>query len=653
MFKFKELLLQNPSYEKKKKKKKKRRKEAIYSTTHLHNRFAYFDREIEKKKKKKKKKILLSLSLSPSLPFFFFFHYRSFWVVYYYYYFCLINIILLHISQSAFKAAKMSNACQRIFDVDMDDLFAYKTERRVIMRDRKLGIARVLILIGLFCYVVIYEVILNKGYLIKDEPVGFSTISVRRGSDWNSEQTHCCPAGGCGTCAGSTPACVQWTTQDSCVRSGCGWNQAASRTVGSVVKYECVGWDRHNILRPSAEEYSSLITTRLKVTNFNNLPRECDLNATSAQCPSWEETDKQTYYTSGIEDMTIMVDHGVYGRESKKIVMGQDMNRGVLQLPNNKELHFCGSPILGMANDANVKCTDADKKRPGDIFTVKQLLTSAGVNSLDEVFEGESLRYHGVVILVILSYDGEGIDTELTYAYRSFALRGVEFKNEQTIISNLPTGNISRSIWKRHGIRVVLVPAGYVAIFSFVELMKTLMVAGGLFSIAKLLVEHILIRFLPYSKVYKRYRDIKTVDFSDHDKAGLLRLDDVHYVYGEVREGGTIDPLGEEEKEPGEKIDAKITEFKQDNPPPFKHDMKPTGIDLSSMDPPINPPEPPLNPLKTEPTAVAFTPSTPENQGTELSHYLLAGEPIAQHRPPNANFGNNQLWIDRYKSGTI
>eukprot|EP01060_Flectonema_neradi_P026992 TRINITY_DN36629_c0_g1_i1.p1 TRINITY_DN36629_c0_g1~~TRINITY_DN36629_c0_g1_i1.p1 ORF type:complete len:553 (+),score=72.39 TRINITY_DN36629_c0_g1_i1:55-1713(+) len=552
----------------------------------------------------------------------------------------------------------MPNACQKVFDVDMDDLFAYKTERRVIMRDRKLGIARVLIIIILFIYVVIYEVIINKGYLIKDEPVGFSTISVRRGLEWNAQEDHCCPSGGCGECTGTVPTCVQWTTQDSCTRSGCNWNYAPSRTSGNNIQFECVGWDRHNILRPAAEEYSALITTRIKVTDYNEIPKQCDLNATSMQCPSWEATSVKSYYTSGIEEMTIMIDHGVYGRESKRIVMGQDMNKGVMKLPEG-ELHFCGSPILGMANDADVDCTEDDRKRPGDIFTVRQLLKSAGVGTLEEIYDDESLRYHGVVILVIISYDGEGIDTELTYTYRSFALRGVEFKNEQSVITDLPSGNITRSVWKRHGIRVVLVPAGYVAIFSFVELMKTLMVAGGLFSIAKLLVEHILIRFLPYSTVYKRYRDIKTVDFSDHDKEGLLQLDDVHYVYGEVRQGGTINPSDEDEKEMGDKIDEKVTNFKTQYPPPpfipnggggiLKHTNPEVTSDPSSKTPPETHPEP-----ATAGVYYTSVNASPNNHpGTELSQYLLNGEPPQPARFPSPNFGNTKLWVDRYKTGSI
>eukprot|EP01060_Flectonema_neradi_P002750 TRINITY_DN11743_c0_g1_i1.p1 TRINITY_DN11743_c0_g1~~TRINITY_DN11743_c0_g1_i1.p1 ORF type:complete len:521 (+),score=52.86 TRINITY_DN11743_c0_g1_i1:146-1708(+) len=516
----------------------------------------------------------------------------------------------------------MPNACQRIFDVDIDDLFAYKADRRVIIRDRRLGIARVLIIVILFVYVVIYEVVMQKGYLIKDEPVGFNTISVRRGSDWNNRQDHCCPGGGCGTCAGTVPTCAKWTTEDSCTRSGCDWSYAPSRTNGSNTKLECVGWDRHNILNPSAEEYSSLITTRIKVTEFGELPKHCDLNASSSRCPGWEPTDVKSYYTSGIEEMTVMIDHGVYGHESNKILKGQDMSKGVMKLPDG-ELHFCGGSVLGMANNADVDCTEQDRERPGDIFTVEQLLLSSGIGSLEEIYEDESLRYNGVVILVILSYDGEGIDTELSYTYRSFALRGVEFKNEQSVITDLPSGNITRSVWKRHGIRIVLVPTGYIAIFSFVELMKTLMVAGSLFSLAKVLVEHVLLRFLPYSTVYKRYRDIKTVNFSDHDKNDLLGLNDVHYVFGEVRHGGTIDPSDEEEKEVGDKIDDKVNAFKHHHPlPSFLQPGGVTSTDLFSRATAVHP---------ESASAVHSTPlldKVPNNHpANELSYYLMGGEP--------------------------
>eukprot|EP01064_Diplonema_japonicum_P031557 TRINITY_DN569_c2_g1_i1.p1 TRINITY_DN569_c2_g1~~TRINITY_DN569_c2_g1_i1.p1 ORF type:complete len:504 (+),score=91.96 TRINITY_DN569_c2_g1_i1:63-1574(+) len=460
---------------------------------------------------------------------------------------------------------------QKVLDVDADDLFAYKTPRRVVIRDRKLGMARILIMIALFVYVVIYEVILQKGYLIKDEPVGFATVSVRRG-DSTEVATHCCPSLGCGgTCTGASQ-CPAQTTESTCTTTtGCTWNPITSlNAFGSDTgMLECVNWDRHNTIKPPTEEYSVLITSRVKVTEYQELPSQCRLNKSSNACAPWQVQRVTPYYTQGIEDMTIMIDHGVYGRESKTIVMGQDMHRGVFEDNNgNAWASFCGGTPPGMSQpDVDKPCTEADRSRPGDIFTVRQLLQATGITTLNtKISSNDTLRYDGIVILVIVSYDGTGIDTELQYAYRTFSLKGVEYMYEESFFETTRPGYVKRSVWKRHGIRMVIVPAGYVAIFSFAELMKTLMIATGLFSIAKFLVERLLIRFLPMSSVYKRYRDVKTVDFSDFSKESLAELKDVHFVYGEVREGGTVDPSGE--REVGDKLDERVEEFKTQNPLP-------------------------------------------------------------------------------------
>ena len=442
-------------------------------------------------------------------------------------------------------------------DFDADDVFAYKVPRRVIIRDRWLGIARILILIGLFVYVVIYEVIIQRGYLQKDEPFGLATMSIRKAGDGSA--AHCCSGASCPT---------------------------------DRIKLECVSWDRHNILYPPTEEYSILITTRVSVSTSQELPPTCRLNSSSSPCPPWETNTITPYYTKGVEEMTIRVDHNVYGRSTNKIIRSQEMDKGTMVDWDDETLYtFCGGLGNGFAVPvsavSSTECTEADRNRIGDVFTVRQILTLAGVSSLDSFVadiepkgentpataSSDSIRYDGIVILVLIGYDGHGMDTELTYKYRAFPLKGLDFKTEQVYYNELPNGNIQRVVWNRHGVRVIISSAGFVASFSFVELMKTLMVASGLLSVAKFIVEVILIRMLPFSSVYKRYRDVKTVDFSDYSKEQLKQLTDDDFSMGVVRRDadvtGAINP--DSETEIGDKLDSKVNEVKAQHPLPGAH----------------------------------------------------------------------------------
>jgi hypothetical protein len=47
---------------------------------------------------------------------------------------------------------------------DLDDVLAYKTPMVAVIRDRKLGCLRMLFMTGIFFYIVVYELLMNKGY---------------------------------------------------------------------------------------------------------------------------------------------------------------------------------------------------------------------------------------------------------------------------------------------------------------------------------------------------------------------------------------------------------------------------------------------------------------------------------------------------------
>ena len=463
-----------------------------------------------------------------------------------------------------------------IYDIDLDDLFAYKVERRVVIRDRRLGLARVTILLGLFIYVVIYEVIMQKGYLQRDEPIGFATATLRR-NGWDADEKQCCPPAGCGFECGApvgsssdvATSCAQWTQQPVCLlQPACIWTNTPSLTAFSSTtgQLECVEWDRLNILYPSAEEYSFFITTRVTVSTSVPQAPHCVLNKTSAICPPWEDAaTPQSFYTTGISDMTLKIDHGVYGKETTKIVRGPEMHSGKL-------INWNGDTAVTLQN-----------RELGDIFSVDTLLAISGIDSLDiklkdihteeEAFAdtNNTLRYDGIVLLVLIGYDGEGLDSHISYEYRSFPLRAVNYKSEQVMYRSLPNGNVTRGVWNRHGIRVVVSSAGYLAVFSFVELMKTLMVASALLSISQFIVEQLIIRLLPLSSSYRRYRDVKTVDFSEFSKEELKKLSDEDFSLGVVRGDATGVKGGiqaDEEREVGDKLDEKHEKIKAENPLP-------------------------------------------------------------------------------------
>ena len=62
-----------------------------------------------------------------------------------------------------------------IFSTDLERLFSYKTPMLVLIKDRYLGILKLLINLGILVYFVVY-VILQKAYLQKEYSIGSAIV---------------------------------------------------------------------------------------------------------------------------------------------------------------------------------------------------------------------------------------------------------------------------------------------------------------------------------------------------------------------------------------------------------------------------------------------------------------------------------------------
>lgn len=60
---------------------------------------------------------------------------------------------------------------------DLDDVFAYKTPVVAVIRDRKLGILRMLFMTGIFFYIIVYDLVMQKGYA--ELGIARSTLDIR------------------------------------------------------------------------------------------------------------------------------------------------------------------------------------------------------------------------------------------------------------------------------------------------------------------------------------------------------------------------------------------------------------------------------------------------------------------------------------------
>lgn len=71
-----------------------------------------------------------------------------------------------------------------------DEYLAYPTVKIVKVKDRYLGLLRYSIMTLIFVYIVVYVIILNKGYYATDTPVGAIELSLEKPDGYMLRKTN-------------------------------------------------------------------------------------------------------------------------------------------------------------------------------------------------------------------------------------------------------------------------------------------------------------------------------------------------------------------------------------------------------------------------------------------------------------------------------
>lgn len=362
----------------------------------------------------------------------------------------------------------------KIRAMDPDDVFAYQTIKLVSIRDRRLGIIHHLLQFGIFIYIVVYTIVIQKRYLRAEVPNGAFRSTVREPSFWPE--------------ANSLPYCLQ--NQPI-------YNQHAN--------YNCTYMLGLDLTYPPAMMDSILVSTRIKDTFFNitqntnnNNCASINLPFSAACAPTARESASNRYYLAAIENYTIFIEHAVFGRQNKITVTNRDSN-GKLRFKDKKR--------------EVIRFTEDD--REGDIFSIQTLLEAADVHSLDQPSGqagGGSFRYDGVLLMVIVEYYNTYRDNDkLHYTYTVYRIPNVNVIAQQPSQS-VPGGYTQRS-W--YGIRVIFAVSGSVGKFDFPTLLTALVSGAVLVKVAATVVDLLLLYIMPDKLLYRKHKFEVTDDFSD------------------------------------------------------------------------------------------------------------------------------------------
>jgi len=405
-------------------------------------------------------------------------------------------------------------------------VLSYKTVKIVDIRDKRLGLLHYVCMLGIFIYIIIYTIIVAKGYLSIEIPVGNARLQWRRGYNQFpignvSANTIPDPTPPqylpyCGQTNAGIPLVITSNVNPSfCYTPSPG----ETNYIYVYENYPCFYWDEVDAVYPSTEANAIHLTTRVSDT-VQQL--SCDL--LNYTCAYTSVGSTQTYYVADVENFTLFIDHTMKASKSGisrngRYIPGNlvDQNGNSLNAPPGQLPWNAFPNIIGQDNQT-------------DIIQLRTILaTMPDVPVLDMQSDSDNtcsstFRYTGVLILLLIRYDNTWTYTpsNVKYSLQFLPFGQTEYKATEVVYLNAGVANnslgydisnrVSRS---RHGVRFVVAVSGTIGVFSFQTLLITFVSGMGLLAVATTIVDLLATSILPQRKIYSAYKYEKTVDFSD------------------------------------------------------------------------------------------------------------------------------------------
>eukprot|EP01097_Dermamoeba_algensis_P008288 TRINITY_DN5466_c0_g1_i1.p1 TRINITY_DN5466_c0_g1~~TRINITY_DN5466_c0_g1_i1.p1 ORF type:complete len:381 (-),score=65.76 TRINITY_DN5466_c0_g1_i1:114-1256(-) len=363
----------------------------------------------------------------------------------------------------------------KVRSLNWDELLAYDTVKTVTVKDWRLGLIRVLFVLGILGYVLGYQLLMEKQYLKVEPPVGTIRTSILQPQNGSRRFN----LSYCGT---SPP--------------------------DKLFFAPCLDWDETDALFPIAEQSAMHVTTRVTLSL-----QEKTCTSSYTNCTAWKETPEKDYFIVDIERFTILMDH-------------------TMSTPTNG-IAATGKSLPGTLLDSDDNQIDVKQRYPGrkntfgvlgkhDILELQVFLDAAKVKLDDESTSSanESWRYSGCVLLVFISYDNTfSFNTNnLRYKIKVVQVKNTEFKAVEPV--HFP-GNETyqqRMIKNRHGVRLLFLQIGTLGKFDFQNFLLTIVSGLGLLAFATIIVDILASKILPEKDIYNKYLFEETVNFAEIKK---------------------------------------------------------------------------------------------------------------------------------------
>jgi len=388
---------------------------------------------------------------------------------------------------------------------NIDDLASYSTFKVLYIRDRRPGILYYLFLLSIIIYVIGYAVLYKKEFFKVEQPYGGVRLDFQKPLPAFTNSSYC------SSNENFTCEPISHADYNMCIQSQTPLSSTTENITAPTLP--CYYWDAYDAVKPYTEQTAILLPTMLFMEKQQLL---CNLSDIDCSYTTYE-TDGP-YFTPDVERWTLLIDHSMVALNSKISRTGRELLGSIVN-QNNQVLNF------------TTPTTQIGEQNQFDIISLEQILQAGGINSLDQVFQGNcntTIRYSGIVIIVSLTYNNVRLnDDRITYLYRISPITTSSFTSIQTIeplLSNNDT--VERLMVTRNGVRLIFIQSGTIGVFNFQNLLLSLVSGLGLLIIAQELVDQLALRILPQRRIYRKFKYENTPFFEQIRKSMSIKGDE-------------------------------------------------------------------------------------------------------------------------------
>eukprot|EP01112_Ceratiomyxa_fruticulosa_P019661 TRINITY_DN648_c0_g1_i2.p1 TRINITY_DN648_c0_g1~~TRINITY_DN648_c0_g1_i2.p1 ORF type:complete len:567 (-),score=116.47 TRINITY_DN648_c0_g1_i2:176-1876(-) len=375
-----------------------------------------------------------------------------------------------------------------IKDVDLDNLLAYKSVKVVKIRDRRLGVLHFLFIFAAVFFTSYQTIYIEEGWAQHDTAVG----SVKLGLLLPKQQL-------------TPPAYIPYCSPD------------CENYSGDEPNCNCILWDNADVVYPEEQEYSIFVATTVGLIYNQTKQNGCNTVDGDIVCTApWSDGSFAAYNLILVNTYLLDVFHGAVA----PVFYQDDLYADRLTGAWLKESTSLWGQMLDQSNNVLFN----GEVGMSDQFSLDTILQAAGVT-----FEG--IRETGGILSVsviygdcsklILSSDKQStefckkykssiVGSMNYYQYRASWIPNSDYYVTRTIYNIDQT---ERSVRNMTGVRVLFRVTGTQAMFSFPQLLISIVSAYVLLSFATFIVDALVLYVLPGRKLYHKAKYEVTENF--------------------------------------------------------------------------------------------------------------------------------------------